>query len=421
MTTLATPPASTNASPVNGAMPTLTPSNSERLATGLLVIQPSPFCNINCDYCYLPNRTDTRRMDHAVLERVMERVWDSGLVDSPFSLLWHAGEPLAVPISWYEKAFEIINRFPNAAEYVVHSFQTNGTLLNDKWCDFIHRHNVEVGLSIDGPQAIHDHHRKTRKGEGTWDKAMRGLEVLKRNDVPFGVISVISDVSVDHPDEIYDFYIENGITGIGFNIEEVEGANETSSLDKSDGRDRVESFLRRFYLRNKADGFPINVREFDIARKNILEPGWSHKPNGDYYNLEADPLGMINVDCFGNFSSFSPELLGQPTEKYGTFTFGNLIQGTVFDATANEAFQNVLSDIEAGNRKCAETCEFWQYCGGASPSNKYYENGTFDSTETHQCRSTVQMPMRILLENMENELGITDGVSVDIEKQPENG
>jgi len=389
----------------------LTAQNSERLMMGLLVIQPSPFCNIDCDYCYLPNRTDTRRMDHAVLQRVMEKIWGSGLVGGPFDLLWHAGEPLAVPIKWYEEAFRIINRFPNAEQFATHSFQTNGTLLNDKWCEFIERHQVEVGLSIDGPAHIHDHHRKTRKGEGTFDTAMKGLEVLKRNDVPFGVISVISDVSVDRPDELYEFYRENDITGVGFNIEEVEGANQNSSLDAAgDGLERVRRFLQRFYERNKADGFPIGVREFDIARRNILEPGWCHSPSGDYYNLEADPFGMINVDCFGNFSTFSPEMLGQPTEKYGSFSFGNLVNGSVFDATKSEAFQRVLADVEAGNRKCSESCEFYRYCGGASPSNKYYENGTFDSTETHQCRSTVQMPMEIILADLEDEAGITDTV-----------
>ena len=389
-------------------IPELTPDNSDMLAMGLLVIQPSPFCNINCDYCYLPNRTDTRRMDHEVLRTVMEKIWTSGLVSAPFSLLWHAGEPLAVPIKWYEKAFEIINSFPDAEDFVIHTIQTNGTLLNDKWCDFISKQKVEVGISIDGPQAIHDHHRKTRKGEGTWEKAMRGMETLKRNNVPFGVISVISDVSVDHPDEIYEFYRENGITGVGFNIEEVEGANKTSSLEKIGGDERVRSFLERFYERNKADGFPVNVREFQNAERNILEPGWSSKPDGDYYNQEADPFGMVNVDCFGNFSSFSPELLGQPTEKYGSFNFGSLLSGTVFDATQNESFQQVLADIEAGNRKCAETCEFFQYCGGASPSNKYYENGSFDSTETHQCRSTVQMPMQIVSADLENRSGSSD-------------
>tara|TARA_R110000850_G_scaffold76640_9_gene166331 strand:+ start:1578 stop:2792 length:1215 start_codon:yes stop_codon:yes gene_type:complete len=391
-------------------MTELTPQNSERLALGLLVIQPSPFCNINCDYCYLPNRTDTRRMDHAVLEQVMDKVWDSGLVVAPFNLLWHAGEPLAVPIKWYEEAFKIINRHPKAKDYVIHTVQTNGTLINDKWCDFLREHKVEIGVSVDGPREIHDHHRKTRKGEGTFDKTMKGIKTLQRNNMPFGVISVISDVSVDHPDEIYEFYRENNITGVGFNIEEVEGANATSSLEKVGGTDRVRSFLKRFYQRNRADGFPLNIREFDTAQRNILEPGWSNNPAGDYFNLEADPFGMINVDCFGNFSTFSPELLGQPTEKYGTFNFGNLISEGVFDATQSKAFQQVLADVEAGNRKCAETCQFFQYCGGASPSNKYYENGTFDSTETHQCRSTVQMPLEIVMEDLEERLGITDSV-----------
>jgi uncharacterized protein len=418
-TTLQEPRISTTAASAEiNPIDSLTPQNSEMLAMGLLVIQPSPFCNINCDYCYLPNRTDTRRMELHVLEKVMQKVWSSGLVQSPFSLLWHAGEPLVVPISWYEQAFEIINRFPKAKDYVVHSVQTNGTLVNDKWCDFFKQHGVEVGISLDGPREIHDHHRKTRSGEGTFDKAIRGMECLKRNDVPFGVVTVISDISVDRPDEMYEFYREHGITGIGFNIEEVEGANATSSLEKSGGHDRIRSFMKRFYDRNKADGFPLNIREFQNAERNILEPGWSSKPDGDYYNQEADPFAMINVDCFVNFSSFSPELLGQPTEKYGTFTFGSLLNGSLFDATANDAFNHVLSDIEAGNKKCAETCAFYKYCGGASPSNKYYENGTFDSTETHQCISTVQIPMKIVLEDLENELGITDHESPLMEQAP---
>ena len=105
---------------------------------------------------------------------------------------------------------------------------------------------------------------------------------------------------------------------------------------------------------------------------------------------------MINVDCFGNFSSFSPELLGQSTEKYKSFTFGNVLSQSFFEATSNPHFQEVVRDIDAGNRKCAESCPYWGQCGGASPSNKYYENGTFDSTETHHCRSMIQMPIDIV-------------------------
>ncbi|MDF1753021.1 MAG: GRRM system radical SAM/SPASM domain protein [Verrucomicrobiales bacterium] len=382
------------------------PDELRPLSLGLLVIQPSPFCNINCDYCYLPDRTDTRRMEFAVLQKTLERVFSSGLVQHPFTILWHAGEPLAVPLRWYKEAFEMINTYPGAKENIQHSFQSNGTLLNDAWCEFIKGNQVEIGLSIDGPAHIHDYHRKTRKGEGTHAKAMKGLETLKRHGIPHGVVSVVSNEALDHADEIYDFYRENDINGVGLNIEEVEGVNRASSLEVQKGEEKIRNFLTRMYMRNKADGFPIHIREFETARENIVQPEINLHPDGSFANLEVEPFSMINVDCFGNFSSFSPELLGQATEKYTTFNFGSMLSNQIFDATQNPVFQRVLEDIESGNRKCAETCEFFQYCGGASPSNKYYENGTFDSAETMHCRSMIQIPMEIVLADFESDLGL---------------
>src|SRR5437588_9160219 len=74
----------------------------------LLVLQPTPFCNINCSYCYLPDRQSTKRMSPAVLERSLEWVFSSGLVREPFTLLWHAGEPLVVGVGFYERASELL-------------------------------------------------------------------------------------------------------------------------------------------------------------------------------------------------------------------------------------------------------------------------------------------------------------------------
>src|ERR1700678_4195560 len=85
----------------------------------LLVVQPTPFCNINCSYCYLPNRQSTRRMTPAVLERTVEWVFASGLVRQPFTLLWHAGEPLVVPISFYEEAILLLDKH-NSSGVTVH-------------------------------------------------------------------------------------------------------------------------------------------------------------------------------------------------------------------------------------------------------------------------------------------------------------
>lgn len=375
----------------------------QQIYLGVLVIQPSPFCNINCDYCYLPNRTATVKMEQSTLKKVMERVWESGLVGPEFQILWHAGEPLAVPIKWYREAFETIAQFPEPGQRVVHSFQTNATLINQDWCDFIIEHRIEVGVSLDGPAHIHDHHRKTRKGEGTHAKAMQGIELLKKNEIPFGLVAVISDISLDHPDEIFHYFADLGIEGVGFNIEEVEGANAASSLDKKP-EDRVRRFLERVYELNHDAGSPLRIREFEIAQENIVDKYQNLGPDGVYYNLETNPLTMVNVDCYGNFSTFSPELLGQATDDYGSFNFGNVAKDTLFDATQNPAFQKVYADVLAGNEKCKESCPYWTFCGGASPSNKYYENGTFDSAETSHCRCMIQMPMDIVLADLERQL-----------------
>lgn len=395
------PSAPQGASSIPAGMPV------QMINLGVLVIQASPFCNINCDYCYLPDRTSTQRMDFDVLRNVMQKVEESGIAQHPFEILWHAGEPLAVPLKWYEEAFAIIDSYQGLRGKVSHTVQTNATLINDAWCEFFKKHNVNVGVSLDGPEYIHDAHRVTRKGEGTFAKTMAGANKLKEHGIGFGVVAVISDKSLDQPDELFHFFNDAGIQGVGFNIEEVEGANASSSLGIGVEQDRrVNVFLERVFELNKELGYPLRIREFELARQKIFDPYTGGSSGGTYYNLEANPLSMISVDCYGNFSTYSPELLGQPSEKYGTFTFGNLNTGSVFDATQNEAFQKVDADVRAGNKKCAETCEFYHFCDGASPSNKYYENGSFDSAETMHCRHMIQAPLRIVLDDIEKGMGL---------------
>src|SRR4051812_23841774 len=96
----------------------------------LLVVQPTPFCNIDCSYCYLPDRQSTKRMSLAVLEQTFAWVFASGLAREPFTLLWHAGEPLVMPLPFYEEAVRLLDRHNTAGLPVQQSFQTNGTLLD---------------------------------------------------------------------------------------------------------------------------------------------------------------------------------------------------------------------------------------------------------------------------------------------------
>lgn len=359
----------------------------------LLVLQGSPFCNIDCDYCYLPNRQETRRMTYDVLEKTMTRVFESGLVNGPFTILWHAGEPLAVPKNYYEKCIEVIYRFPQARQNANFLFQTNAMLINQEWCDFFKAHPIEIGVSLDGPEFLHDKHRVTRSGKGTHAKAMNGVRLLQENGIEFAVIAVVTQDSLDHPDEMYEFFTSLNSIGVGFNIEEIEGANNVSSLSGEEAELRVRQFFYRMYELNRQNGYKLKIREFEGARERVMQPDV-------YVNLEPAPFAMLNVDCDGNFSTFSPELLGQATEKYGSFSFGNVLENKILDAFENESFLQIVDDIQEGNRKCSETCSYYKSCQGASPSNKYYENGTFASSETMNCRHIIQTPMDIVREDI---------------------
>src|SRR5262249_49227143 len=203
----------------------------------LLVTQPPPFCNIDCSYCSLPDRLSTKRSPPHILERVFERVFDSGLADRAFTVVWHAGEPLVLPTSFYARAFDLLDRHNRGRIAVDHSFQTNATLIDPAWCDFIRANDLRIGVSVDGPTILHAARRRTRSGQGTHRRVVEGIERLNWNGISFHVITVLTHDSLDYPDEIYDFYLRHGIRNIGFNVEEIEGPHRGSSLQAENARE----------------------------------------------------------------------------------------------------------------------------------------------------------------------------------------
>jgi uncharacterized protein len=371
----------------------------------LLILQPTPFCNIDCDYCYLPERTSTKRMTLDTLERAIERILESGLVGPKLSIVWHAGEPLALPISFYEQAFRVIERL--TGREIDHSMQTNGMLINDHWCEFIKRHRLKVGVSIDGPAFIHDAHRKTRSGKGTHAQVMAGVALLRKHNIDFHVIAVISEESLDHADQIFNFFLDHDICRVGFNIEEVEGVNTSSTLTAETVEERMKAFFERTHSLQKASGGRVSIREFERAYLSIALSAGDDE-NGYKHNDQVVPFGIISVDHEGNFSTFSPELLGMKNETYGDFLFGNVRTHGLREALESEKFRKVFADIETGVRLCSESCEYYAFCGGGAPSNKYYENSLFASTETMFCRYTIQWPLDIVLADLEAELRKVD-------------
>ena len=173
--------------------------------TRLLIVQPTAFCHVDCDYCYLPHRGDRRVMSHETVAAAARFIFEANLQARDFTVVWHAGEPLVVPPDWYAEAFARVAAEAPAGSSVPHAIQTNGMLINDAWCDLFLAHDVRVGVSIDGPAFLHDARRRTRSGGGTHAKTLRGLRLLKSRGVALHLICVITNASLGHGRKLMEF------------------------------------------------------------------------------------------------------------------------------------------------------------------------------------------------------------------------
>ncbi len=362
----------------------------------LLVIQPTPFCNLDCDYCYLPERSNKQRLSLDVLESVFAKVLESGRVGKDLTILWHAGEPLVLPVSYYEQAAEIFSRLAPASVRIGHCFQTNGVLIDDCWSRFLEQSRARVGISIDGPAFIHDRHRKTRTGQGTHADVMTGIETLQSHGIDFYVITVLTSAALDHPHEMFEFYRHSGIHRVSFNVEEIEGGHRLSSLSGERQEQRYRQFFSEFFKLMIDHPGVVSLRETERAARAILAPFRPDPPN-----QQARPYGIVSIDCCGGASTFSPELIGQKHPEYENFRFVDLLSQGLCDLEQNAAFQHMAGAVNEGIRRCKKACPYFSLCGGGAPANKFYESGTFDSTETLYCRLGTQIPVDTVLAELE--------------------
>jgi uncharacterized protein len=351
----------------------------------LLIFQSTPFCNLDCTYCYLPDRKDKSKISIETVKITLEKLVSENLLAGKLNLLWHAGEPLVMPIEFYEEILSISKEIIPSEIKVIHQFQTNATLINQDWCDFFKKHEINIGISIDGPKEINDYNRKYRNGKGSYDIIKQGIDLLKQNDIEFSAIAVITKDSLDNPVEIYNFFKELNVTNIGFNIDEIEGVNVSSSITE-DSEEKIKEFWRTlFTLQTIPENF-LNIREIYEFNGSLLYDDIANKLQSQ--GQMTTPLAILSIDHTGNFSTFSPELLGMKHHKYDDFIFGNVHKDDFKSIVKNNKFLKVFNDINEGIKECFNNCDFFSLCGGGAPSNKLYENGSFNSSETKFCSYT---------------------------------
>ncbi|MEM8554967.1 MAG: cyclophane-forming radical SAM/SPASM peptide maturase GrrM/OscB [Pseudomonadota bacterium] len=359
------------------------------------MLQPTPYCNLDCQYCYLPFRNDRTRMDDATLRDIGENILRSQYVDDqPPGVVWHGGEPMALPPAWYENAFSVLEDASGLK--LQHAFQTNAVGVTTGWIDLWRRWGVKLGVSVDGPAQYHDANRKTRSGKGSHGLTMAGIARLQDAGLPFHTISVVTGASVRDPDGMFDFFIANGLTDLAFNVEEEEGGHSQSSLAGDQMATAYGNFLARFQDRMASARRPIRLREVEGVR-HLIRRGAATAID----NMQTTPLQILSVAADGAMSTFSPEFLGVPAPDFANFAFGNVKDGGPDLILDHPAFQRLHMDIAVGVDACRQSCGYFDVCGGGAPANKYFELGSCAGTETQYCRLTVQTTLETVLETME--------------------
>lgn len=168
-------------------------------------------CNIACDYCfYLEKESGTlkpakasRHMDDATLEAYVRQYIEAN-PGPEVEFTWQGGEPTLAGIPFYEKALVLQKKYAGG-KCISNSMQTNGVLIDEAWAQFLSSNDFLVGLSIDGPQWLHDRYRKTRNQRSVFDKVIHAMSLLHQHGVAVNVLAVVNNVTAEHPQEIYRF------------------------------------------------------------------------------------------------------------------------------------------------------------------------------------------------------------------------
>lgn len=360
--------------------------------TQLLILQPTPYCNIDCSYCYLPDRGTRASMSKGTVRAAIGAVQADGLNQGGLTVVWHAGEPFVLPADYYRDVFEVIRQETGSADPVRLAIQTNATAVTPEHCRVLQDYAVSVGVSLDGPAFLHDAYRRTRNGKGTHRLTLRGLELLQRAGLDPGVIAVVTDRSLAHGRDLVTYVRSLGVTKLSLNFEEIDGGNASSSL-QNQSLSRVDRFLRDVYRASREAG--VRVREFDDLAVLVSR--------GRPPDQQVAAFSIVTVDWRGNFSTFSPELLDHRDTRYGSFHFGNVHSGGILDAVHNPRFESVSREIQAGVKRCRDECALFNLCGGGAPSNKLAERGTFNATETLSCRIRTKTVARVFIQEVGRE------------------
>lgn len=348
-------------------------------------------CNLACDYCYYTEKSKLYRhtpkhiMSDELLEKFI-REYINCQTTPDIYFTWHGGETMMRPLDFYKKVVQLQRKYAGGRN-IVNSIQTNGTLITEDWCRFLHDENWLVGVSIDGPQEFHDEYRKSKTGKPSFRQVMNGIKLLNKFQVEWNAMAVVNDFNADYPLDFYLFFKEIGCHYIQFTpiVERIfkhpdgrilaspdEGA-EAALADFSITPEQWGNFLCTIFdewVRQDVGEYFIQIFDATLANWMGVLPGLCSM---------AETCGHAGVMEF-NGDVYSCDHFVFPEYKLGNIFQKNLIDMMFSDKQLKfgEAKKSTLTE------QC-RNCEFLFACHGECPKNRFASSEDGEPGQNYLC------------------------------------
>jgi len=325
---------------------------------GSLLIKPvSALCNLDCEYCfYLDRQADpykdlpARRMALETLERLVDSYLFYSFPRSSF--IFQGGEPTLAGLAFFEKLVEYQKQYGRNGQSVSNAMQTNGLVLDERWCRFFREYNWFVGLSLDGPEAVHDLYRYNKQGQGSGRRVLESLELLQKHQVPFNILCVVNPANAGKAAELYRYFKGLGVEHLQF-IPLAEFDAHGGRLPFTITAEQYGRFLVELFDAWWPDRRTMSIRFFD----NIREAMAGQKPSTCTMHETCDSYAVVEY----NGDVFPCDFFVEKSWK-----LGNILVDSWSEIARRPGRLQFASKKTLAHPEC-QACEYQSICHGGCP------------------------------------------------------
>jgi uncharacterized protein len=327
----------------------------------LLVKPTSSLCNLSCAYCFYRRVKGLypempTKMSRPVAETMIRKTLST---DAPLNnFCWQGGEPLLMGLDFFRDAVAFQKKYARPGQAIENSIQTNGLLLDDQWCEFLRKENFLVGISLDGPAPIHDFYRKDYAQRGTFTEVMRSIELMKKQDVQFNILCLLTDRNIKSPVDLYNFFRSHDFKFLQF-INCFENDYLTGALKAFSvrGEETGEFYIKIFDEWFRKDFFDVSIRFFEDILLYLID---GVKASCCYNNACSNYLVVEhNGDCYPcDFFVFEE------------WKIGNLMESGIRNIM-NSMLRSRFASLKADLSEACRECRIAPFCKGDCTRFRY--------------------------------------------------